>query len=261
MALPKAILCILGNEPAEHPAEAELRSVGFATFSVTWRELDAQQNGWIQLLPPLNDQTVNAWVIVGKPDDFTDEIRSKIAMLTLALDRKKPPLTIFSLTEDGEIQDVPQMLEHVQIFGKNKKYAAKLIAKRSQLPEFPERPFHIKSHLNPLIGAWLEIGPPENSTWSGFMAGVTSAEVVAFGVGPRGILPNTSSLQFPRLGIQGTLGEKDFSACAAKNELTSEISCYMRLDGCPGLVFCAEYLEDDGEQQRQNRTPVQLELI
>ncbi len=76
MALPKAVLCILGDEPAghtrdgtvDHPVEAALRSVGFATFAIAWKELDAQPNGWIQLLPPLDDPTVVAWAIAGKAE-------------------------------------------------------------------------------------------------------------------------------------------------------------------------------------------------
>jgi hypothetical protein len=261
MALPKAVLCILGDEPAEHPAEAELRSVGFATFAITWKELDSQQNGWIQILPPLDDPTVTAWAIVGKVADFTDEIRSKIALLTLALTRQKPPLTAFILTDEEGFHDAPYVLNHVRVFGHNKKYAAKLMALRTRPEEFQELPFHVKSHLDPLIGTWLEIGPPDGEVWSGFMAGVTQAEVVAFGVGPRGVLPKTSTLQFPQLGIKGTLGELPLSACAAKNELTTEVSCYMRLEGSPSLVVCAEYLEEAAGIAMQQRSPVQLELV
>lgn len=261
MALPKAVLCILGDEPAEHSAEAELRSVGFATFAITWKELDSQQNGWIQIFPPLNDPTVTAWVLVGKPVDFTDEIRSKVALLTLALTREKPPLTAFVLTGEGDFQDVPYALNHVRIFGYNKKCAAKLMASRTRPEGFQELPFHVKAHLDPLIGAWLEIGPPDDETWPGFMAGVTLAEVIAFGVGPKGILPKNSILEFPQLGIKGNLGELPFSACAAKNTLTGEVSCYMRLEGSPGHVFCADYLEEGLDTSREKRPPVQLELL
>jgi hypothetical protein len=261
MTLPKAVLCILGDEPAEHTAEAELRSVGFATFAITWKELDAQPNGWIRILPPLDDPTVNAWILVGKPSDFTGAIRSKIAMLTLALTRKKPPLTAFVLTDEGTFDDVPYALNHVQIFGSNKKYAARLMAARMRPADFQNLPFHVRAHLDSLIGAWLEIGPSGTDVWPGFMVGVTLAEIVAFGVGPRGVLPKTSALQFPQLGIKGTLGETPFSACAAKNDLTAEVSCYMRLEGFPGLVFCTDYLDDDPDFAGSKRSPVQLELL
>lgn len=262
MALPKAVLCILGDEPAEHPAEAELRSVGFATFSITWKELDSQQNGWIQLLPPLDDPAVVAWVLVGKPKDFTKEIRSKIAMLTLAMDRKTPPATALVLTDEGDFTDVPYALGHVQVVQNNKKFAAKLMVAKLRPSPFPPLPFHVKMHLDPLVGAWLEMAPPENKKWDGFMIGTTNAKIAAFGVGPKGSLPSKSTLKYPQLGIQGTIGEESFHACAAQNELNDERSCYIRLDGTPELVFCADYPADNETPEKTTeRMPVQLELV
>lgn len=261
MALPKAVLCILGNEPAAHPAEAELRSVGFATFAVTWNELDAQQNGWIQLLPPLDDPTVNAWVIVGKPADFTDTIRSQIALLTLALTRETPPLTAFIMTGEGDFHDVPYVLNHVQLFGHTKKYAAKLMSARTRPPEFQKLPFHVKAYLDPFIGAWLEIGPPDTDVWDGFMIGVTEAKITTFGVGSRGIIPSRSTLQYPLLGIEGTIGKQSFNACAAKNFLSYKFSCYMHLDGLPDKVFCMEYPDTKNRNNSAVRQSVQFEFV
>jgi len=261
MALPKAVLCILGNEPADHPAEAELRSVGFATFSITWKELNAQQNAWIQILPPLDDPTVVAWVLVGKAEDFTDEARSKVALLTLAMLRDRPPVTAFVLTDGDDILDAPHAMSHIQIYRHTQKYAVKLMVAKAKPQPFATLPFHARTHLDPLIGAWLEIAPPAGVTWPGFMAGVTNAEISAFGVGPRGVLPVKSTLQFPMLGIKGKLGENPFSACAAKNELSDDISCYMRLNGTPSLVFCAEYPDENQPEQQSGRNPVQLEFV
>jgi hypothetical protein len=106
MALPKAVLCLLGDEPADPTEEAVIRSTGFATFSITWKELDAVPNGWIQLLPPLDDPTVAAWAVAGRPGDFTASVRSKIALLTLGLERQAPPATAFVLTGEGEMGDL-----------------------------------------------------------------------------------------------------------------------------------------------------------
>ncbi|MDR0477616.1 MAG: hypothetical protein LBH14_06740 [Desulfobulbaceae bacterium] len=261
MALPKAVLCILGDEPADYAAEAELRAVGFATFSITWKELNAQENGWIQILPPLDDPTVVAWVLAGKTGDFTDEVRAKVALLTLAMQRNCPPVTAFVLTEEGDIADVPYAMNHIQIYRHTRKYAVKLMVAKAKPQPFTALPFHAQAHLDPLIGAWLEIAPPAGVTWPGFMAGVTNAEISAFGVGPRGVLPVKSTLQFPMLGIKGELGEKPFSACAAKNTLSDGASCYMRLNGTPGLVFCAEYPDEDKPEQHSGRSPVQLEFV
>ena len=270
MTLPKAVLCVLGDEPAGHPVESELRSVGFATFSITWKELNAQQNGWIQILPPLDDQTVVAWVLAGKAQDFTDEVRSRVAFLTLAMHRDCPPVTAFVLTDagdssdisnPGDLMDMPQVMSHIQIYCHTQKYAAKLMVAKAKLQPFPNLPFYAKTHLDPLIGAWLEIAPPPDATWQGFMAGVTKAEISAFGVGPRGVLPVKCALQFPMLGIKGDFGEQPFSACAAKNELSAAVSCYMRLDGAPGLVFCTEYPDESKPDRQGDQRYIQLEFV
>lgn len=261
MALPKAVLCILSDEPADHPAEAALRSVGFATFSITWKELDAHPNGWAQLLSPLDDPAVIAWAIVGTPGDFTEAIRSKIAMLTFAMEREMPPATALVLTRDGDFQDVPHAMGHIHIYRHTQNYAAKLMAAKLKPRPFTPLPFYVKAHLDPLIGAWLEVAPPDNEKWDGFMIGVTKAKVVSFGVGSRGMIPSKSILRFPLLGIEGSIGASPFSACAAKNKLSPEISCYMRLDGDPATVFCAEYPDEDRPEGHIERLPTHLELV
>jgi hypothetical protein len=261
MALPKAVLCLLGDEPADHPAEAELRSTGFATFAITWKELDAVQNGWIQLLPPLDDPTVVAWAVAGRPGDFTASVRSKIALLTLGLERKAPPATAFVLTGEGEMPDVPHAMSHIRIFRREGKFAAKLLVAKARPQPLAPLPFYVKPHLDPLTGIWLEVAPPGAETWDGFMIGVTLAEITAFGVGPRGAVPSRSVLRYPLRGIEGTVGETPFQACAAQNGLSPEVSCYLRLDGAPGLVLCLEYPNGETEAATAGRTPVQLELV
>lgn len=261
MALPKAVVCILGDEPADNPVEAELRSTGFATFSITWKELDSVQNCWVQILPPLEDPTVVAWAIVGKSGDFTDSVRSKIALLSLAMERAAPPATVFILTDEGEIPELPYAMSHINVYRHTQKYAVELLVAKIKPQPMAPLPFFVKPHLDPLVGAWLEIAPPDNEQWDGFMAGVTQAEVSSFGVGPRGAIPTKSTLGHPILGIEGTIGKEPFHACAAKNMLSSETSCYMRLDGFPGQVFCMEYPEDEKPGNTAEREPVHLEFV
>lgn len=261
MAVPQAIVCILGDGKQGNSVEADLHSVGFGTFPVSWKELDGQPNGWIQISQPLDDPGVVAWVIAGTAEDFNESVRAKIAMLTLGLERKIPPATAFVLTDDQEIEDVPYSMNHIQIYRQSQKYAAKLLVAKVRPQPFSALHFHVKAHLDPLVGAWLEVGPPADEKWDGFMAAVTHAKVVGFGVGPRGKIPSKSTLLYPMLGIEGSLGDLPFNACAARNELTSEISCFMRLDGAPGNVLCLDYPENGQSCEQPGRPPVQLELI
>jgi hypothetical protein len=169
-------------------------------------------------------------------------------MLTLALTRPTPPVTACVLTGNGEEPAFPDLLGHIKIFHGNTSFAAKLAAARMKPQASLPRPFHVAAHLDPLAGQWLELGPAADECWTGFMAGVVDAEVVAFGIGPRGVLPQKPTLTAPQCGIPGDWGGYSFSACAAKNEIDGSHACYMRVEGCPRVVFITDYPEDTQEK-------------
>ncbi len=246
MALPKAMLCILGEQNANAaPAEeALLRASGFATASIHWSEVASQQRGWTQLLPILDDPALQAWVFAGHPADFTDEILSQTSMLTLAMTRTAPPMTAFVLLGSGEEPALPELLGHIKIFYGNTSFAPKLAALRQKPRPALPRPFHVQAHVDPLIGQWLELGPAEGKSWPGFTVGVVGAEIMAFGVGPRGAIPQKSTLIHPQTGIKGEWADKAFSACAAQNELDRNTACYIKVEGCPSLLFVTAYAEE-----------------
>ncbi|MDL2274729.1 hypothetical protein LJC22_01205 [Desulfosarcina sp. OttesenSCG-928-G10] len=248
MALPKALLCVLGHsDTAEIPEESRLRASGFATATLQWAEVSSHQRGWMQLLPIVNDPAVQAWVFAGHPADFTDEVHCQIAMLTLAITRSSPPLTAFVLTGSGEEPQLTNLLDHIRIFRGNAAFAAKLAAARLK-PQLPRPlPFHVKAHIDPLIGQWFEVGPDAGESWNGFMIGVVEAETIAFGVGARGLLPEKSTLHYPQCGIKGEWGGHIFSACAARNELGPEDACYVKVEGCPRILFVTQYPDDQPE--------------
>ncbi len=262
MPLPKALLCMLEkNPPAQVREELQLRSVGFAAATVPWRQVAAMRGGWMQLLPILDDPAVQAWVFVGAAEDFNAEVLSRLGLLTLGLTRPAPLLTACVLTDDGPEPELAAFLGDVRVFRKDAPFAAKLMAARLSARPLPPRPFHLAAHLDPLIGLWLEVGPPHGTEWQGFMAGITGAGVTAFGVGPRGALPQKCTLRHPLCGIQGDWGGRPFSACAARNVLDATTACYLRVDGEPGAVFVAPYPEDSDENDAADVCPEYLELV
>ncbi|MDR2572990.1 MAG: hypothetical protein LBC94_01370 [Desulfovibrio sp.] len=261
MPLPKALLCVLGPQATnETPEESQLRASGFATATIFWQEVEAQTRGWMQLLPVLDDEAVLAWVFAGHPADFTDGLLSRISMLTLGLKRQTPPMTAFVLTGSGGEPAFPALLAHIRVFYGNTTFAAKLAAARVKPRQPLPRPFHITAHVDPLVGQWLEVGPPPGDVWQGFMAGVTGAEVEAFGVGSRGAVPQKATLHYPLCGIKGDWGDVPFSACAAKNEIGRDAACYMRVDGSPKTLFITDYPEDE-KKIGSDRKMLTLELF
>jgi hypothetical protein len=245
MALPKAILCVLGARTAgDAQEEVLLLAAGFATATIYWDEVTAVQRGWMQLQPVLDDPAVHAWVFVGQPENITSDLLSQISMLTLSLARPAPPMTALVLSGGGEEPALSDLLGHIRIFRGNVSFAARLAAARLKPRTALPRPFHVVAHVDPLVGQWLEVGPRQGETWDGFMIGVTGAEVTAFGVGPRGAVPLKSTLHYPQCGIRGEWGRREFSACAARNVLDIGSACFLRVEGAPAAFFVAGYPEE-----------------
>jgi hypothetical protein len=250
MALPKALLCLLGKSgPGATPEEDALRAVGFATASIGWEEVAAQRNGWTQLLPVLEEPAVQVWVLTGTAEDFTAEVLSRMALLTMALRRPNPPVTACVLSGGGLEPAFPDVLGHVRVFSGAASFAARLAAIRFKPPCLARPDFHVDVHVDPLLGLWIETGPEQGAVWQGFMAGALDAEVTAFGVGPRGTVPHKTRLEYPQCGIKGDWGGSPFTACAAKNVIGGDTACYMRVEGAPRAVFVTAH-PDDGEQAR-----------
>lgn len=242
MVLPKAILCLLGDVPAHNTSEeACLRAAGFATASIPWNAVSKQPRGWMQLLPLLDDPSVGAWVLAGPPASFIPELRAQVACLLLALQRSRPPVIAYVLHGDGEVPSLSPLMGNIQVFSAGVPFAGKLMAAQFKPREAPSRPCHVTAHLDPYIGQWLEIGPAAGEIWDGFMIGVLAADVEVFGVGPRGVIPDRSTLQHPLCGIRGEFDGAPFSACAAKNRLMDDHACFMRVEGAPRHVFVGVY--------------------
>jgi hypothetical protein len=248
MALPKAILCILGDYDGQHE-EASLRRTGFATACIRWDELD-HDNAWMEMSAILNDQSISAWVFAGKPADYTEDVRIKSSLLLLALTRERTPATAVVFSENYSRPDMPPLLAHISLYHSLDPFAAKLMAARFREAPPPYRPFHLRAHTDPLLGLWLEAGPPESEEMDGFIFGVLEAEITAFGEGPRGALPGRCILAYPMLGIKGDMGGKRFCACAAQNRLGGGNACYGKIDGLPKGIFIGPSADDEWEVAR-----------
>ena len=191
MALPKALLCSLGDYPAD-AEEQMLRKAGFATGSVSWKSLAKETNDWMQIGEILEDEAIQAWVIAGEPADFTCEIVSCASLLALSLRRATQPGTAFVQCEEGTMPVLPPVLQHVKIYHSLEPFAARLMAARFKPGHKVETAFSLRSILDPYVGMWLEAGPADGLVQSDFTVGVLNAEILAFGVGPKGQIPARS---------------------------------------------------------------------
>lgn len=255
MKLPKALVCFLGKQYLDNSnEEIMLRNCGFATANFDWNDLSGQPNAWTQLLQVIDDPNITAWIIIGNSIDFTPEVMSQISMFSLAMVRANLPTTAFIINDSNENENnlsLPPLLQHAKIFYQNQIFAPKIMAQNTAKHKLPELDFRCKAHLGPLLGQWLEIGPKQQA-WNGFMCGTIGGEVTAFGVGKKGCVPKTSSLNFPQCGIKGDWENQSFSACAAQNVIDTDMSCYFRIDKHPTAIFKVENqdMQYDNEEEK-----------
>lgn len=241
MSLPKAVILRLGGYDARLE-EIQLRKVGFATGSIAWEELRPETSYWLQLGSVLADGGVCAWVIAGESKDFTPEIYASISLLSLSLSSASLPATAIVQCDNMALPPAPLMLEHCAAFHSLDSFAAKLMVARlrKNKPSFVSS-CPLRSHLDPLTGLWLEIFPQQ----TGFTIGVLEAEIIAFGVGKRGVIPASTTLTYPILGISGDINGTPFHACAAQNTIGNGCSCFCKIQGLPSGVFWGLYPEEN----------------
>lgn len=248
MPLTKALLCVLGKASAREE-ESQLRQAGFATAVLRWEELVGRTQDWMQLSEILDDPSVQAWVMVGEPEAFGPDVLSMTSLLALSLLRETQPGMAFVLHGQGPMPALPPLMRHAKVCPAHAPFAAQLMAARFRPGATLATPFPVRAVLSPLIGLWLEIAPADGRQ-EGFTIGALEAEISAFGVGPRGAVPQKSRLDHPVSGIQGTMNDIPFSACAARNAIGENEACYCKVEGIPRGVFLGDYLPEtaqDGE--------------
>jgi hypothetical protein len=252
MTTPKALVCLLENDDSgNEPLLSQLQTVGFSIVVISWKELNSQRSGLAEIVPALDAEAVQVWILAGPAQAFTRLLRVQVTLVSLALNRRTPPRTAFVYSGPAPDFSIPEATPQVALYKEGAAMAAKLMAVRLKPLPQPELPLYLKAHLDPFVGCWLECGPHNGESWEGFMLGLLHAEplprpeIVAFGIGPRGTLPRKSALEYPLKGIEGTYGEHTFTACAAKNLVTHSFSVFLRFEGTPFGLLLGNYPDDE----------------
>ena len=95
------------------------------------------------------------------------------------------------------------------------------------------------------LGQWFEIGPATGA-WSGVVFGVTGqgVEINFQAVGPSGVLPEKTTLEFAQQGLQIKAGGRDFTAWAVRNEVADGASYFARVKGSPDAILFMPYADE-----------------
>ncbi|MDH5229758.1 MAG: hypothetical protein OEZ58_15585 [Gammaproteobacteria bacterium] len=243
--------------PGFVPAMAvqELSIKGVETSGAEWND-DHERLAWTELSEVLcKADGPDAWLMVCDEEHFNKK-SNRFALSLIAAQVKENrgynfPIFLLALDFHPQQENLPQMLSDIRLFSaaEEPQWASKLVAGlyRSKKIEAPDYRFSVRA--NPAFGLWLEFGP-RSDTWKGVMAGVhgDNVQITHQAVGEPGVLPEKCTLEYPLEGMVAQVGDTEYQAWGVSNELGSEHSYYIKVQGMPDkIIFGGHPGEDNAE--------------
>lgn len=204
---------------------------------------------WRVAVDALQEARADVWLVlidaeaVKKPS-----VRYGLSLMASALREQRgaqfPVMTLWNSAPPAS-GALPQLMQRADVLQESTTaWAAKIVAKASMAGKAQPVSYRLNVLGDERLGQWFEIGPTDG-VWDGVVFGVMGAntEITFQAVGPKGVLPEKSTLEFAQEGLQVKVGERDFTAWAVRNTLAAADSYFARVKGCPEAVLFMPYSE------------------
>lgn len=227
----------------------KLRSYGLEASGHFWED-DLEKMAWIGPREELIRPEVTLWLVLASAESLqSPSIRYGLSLLASTVQAKKgASFPIVLLVERGEIpspDSLPTPLKAAdRLAHADPAMGAKLVARVHSPAKAVAPEYRFDAYGNSQIGQWFEVGPRE-SAWAGAMFGLSEGEILFHGVGPKGMLPSRSVLNYPSRGLRLNLGGKEYSAWSVRNEVGSGTSYFVKVSGNPASVLFGPFPEED----------------
>jgi hypothetical protein len=237
------------SKDAVHRLMSQMKSYGLEVDGHFWKD-DLKKVAWMAARDNLIDSKIALWAILGSNEDLINpDIRYGLSLLAITAQAKIGlGFPIIVLQTEGEPvppDSLTTPLKGVDVLpSSSATLGAKLVAKVHTSPKKISPEYYIDVYGNEQIGQWFEIRPA-GSNWPGAMFGVDSGEIAFHAVGPFGKLPSKSVLNYPMEGLKLNLGNKEYTAWAAQNELNPETSYFVKVDGFPESILFGPYSTEE----------------
>ena len=224
---------------------SQLRAYGLEVKGHFWED-DVKKMAWAKPREELIKPDVALWIILAAPENLVNpSIRYGLSLLTLTVQAKRGlsfPIVILLLQgEPPSTETLPMPLKGVDFLSlTDPGMAAKLVTKIHTPVKETALEYRIDTYGNPQIGQWIEVGPM-NLLWPGAMFGIAEGEITFHAVGPKGGLPSQTVLRYPLKGLKLNLGGKEYIAWAVQNEIDSETSYFVKIEGSPESFLFGPY--------------------
>jgi hypothetical protein len=231
---------------------SQMKTYGLEVQGHFWKD-DLKKMAWMGARDSLMDTKITMWAILGSDDELlaADTLYGLSLLAITAQAQRGLHFPIMILQTRGESISSEQLstpLKGAEVMpASDAGLGAKLVARVHKPAKQLSSEYHMDVYANEQIGQWFEVRP-QNSSWPGVMFGVAGAEIAFHAVGPSGSLPAKTVLNYPMEGLKLEMGGKEYTAWAAQNELDSETSYFIKVEGFPeSIVFGAYSAEEAAE--------------
>jgi hypothetical protein len=227
----------------------QMKTYGLEINGHFWKD-DLEKMAWIAAKNELIEPKISLWGILGSDEDlFNPTLRYGLSLLAITVQAQKGlgfPIIILQTKGDPISSDkLPTPFQGVDVFSDSDQgLGAKLVAKVYKPSKKISSEYRLDIYGNPQIGQWFEVGS-ESDPWPGSMFGVEGANIAFHAVGPKGELPSKSVLEYAMKGLKLNLGDKEYETWAVQNELDTQSSYYVKVEGFPESIVFGPYSTDE----------------
>jgi len=228
----------------------KLKGYGLNADGHFWID-DLKKMAWIAPRDEIVNSENEGWLIYANVKELEKEsIRYGLSLLVLTVTAQKgrnfPIILLFDkpYKDTGALPTPLASLENVTM--EDSSVYAKIVAKLNKRSSGSlAQEYRIDVYGNPQIGQWFEIGPAQNQEWNGAIFGVSGADITFQAVGPRGRLPERSTLNYPVQGMKLETEKHNYIAWGVQNPISAQHSYFVRVDSWPDSIIFGQYPTKD----------------
>lgn len=243
------ISALTENQPRVAAVSEHLKKYGLQCLGHFWADAP-EKLAWRAALTALLEARADAWLVLADNTEMAKPaVRYGLSLMVAALHQVKGagfPVVLLWNSVAPAIGMLPQLLQQATVVEEAApSWAAKIVAKANMFGKAAAPDYRLDIQGDERLGQWFEIGPREG-LWRGVVLGVHGggAEINFQAVGPKGVLPEKTTLEYAQQGLKIQVGNREFTAWAVRNEVASDASYFARIKGCPEAILFMPYADD-----------------
>lgn len=243
------ISALTENQPRVVAVTALLKQYGLNCTGHFWTDAPEKMS-WRSAIEGLLEAKADMWLVLADDIEMAKpSVRYALSLMAAAARRLKGAgfqIVLLWNSPAPAADSLPPLLAPVTMVEEAvASWPAKIVAKANMPGKAAAVDYRLDIQGDERLGQWFEIGPTKGC-WNGVVLGVSGegAEISFQAVGPKGILPEKTTLEYAQEGLKIEAGSREFTAWAVRNAVDSETSYFARIKGCPEAILFMPYADD-----------------